>query len=95
MRRRSQRTREHLPPAFAAFDIRIDHKLIAAETLRTSDAKQQIAIAAECSMADLAAWNDSDDDEPRRKKPHVDESRFRTGGLRRGRERRREQQHLK
>ena len=25
-------------------------------------------------MADLAAWNDSDDDEPRRKKPHVDES---------------------
>ena len=24
-------------------------------------------------MADLAAWNDSDDDEPRRKKPHVDE----------------------
>ena len=25
-------------------------------------------------MADLSAWNDSDDDEPRRKKPHVDES---------------------
>ena len=25
-------------------------------------------------MADLAAWNDSDDDEPRRKKPHVDEA---------------------
>ena len=26
--------------AFTAFDTRIDHKLIAAETLRTSDAKQ-------------------------------------------------------
>ena len=25
-------------------------------------------------MADLSAWNDSDDDEPRRKKPHVDEA---------------------
>ena len=25
-------------------------------------------------MADLAAWNDSDDDEPRRKKPHIDEA---------------------
>ena len=25
-------------------------------------------------MADLAAWNDSDDDEPRKKKPHVDEA---------------------
>ena len=38
-----QRTREHLPPAFAAFDTRIHHKLIAAATLRASDAQQQIA----------------------------------------------------
>jgi len=33
---------EHIRPAFAAFDTRIDHKLIAAATLRTATHKQQI-----------------------------------------------------
>ena len=36
MRRRSTADAEHIRPAFAAFDTRIDHKLIAAATLRTA-----------------------------------------------------------
>ena len=47
---------EHIRPAFAAFDTRIDHKLIAAATLRASDApaadyKAISKSAAECSEA--------------------------------------------
>ena len=60
-----QRTREHIPSS-RSVDTRINHKLIAAETLRISDAKNKCHRS---SMADLAAWNDSDDDEPRRKSP--------------------------
>ena len=83
MRRRSTADAGAPITSSRSVDTRINHKLIAAARCGPATHQQQskshLQSAAECSearvtMADLAAWNDSDDDEPRRKKPHVDES---------------------